>query len=76
MEDPDPGAAIVDGLKLAVAPEGSPEALKDTGELKPPVIVLVIVVAPLAPWFMLSDGGDAAMVNPPAGFTVSESVVV
>jgi hypothetical protein len=33
---PEPGAAIKAGLKLTVAPEGWPDAVKVIAELKPP----------------------------------------
>jgi MinD-like ATPase involved in chromosome partitioning or flagellar assembly len=49
VEEPEPGAAIDAGLKLAVAPAGKPEAESDTTELKLPDIVVVIVVAPEPP---------------------------
>ena len=45
-EVPDPGAGIVDGLKLTVVPDGIPDADKVMAPLKPPLIVLVIVDVP------------------------------
>jgi len=50
VELPLPGAAIEAGLKLAVTPEGSPDADKDTVELNPPRTVLETVVLPELPW--------------------------
>ena len=46
-----PFAAGVTGLveNAAVTPEGRPEALNVVAELKPPVLVTVIVLVPLAP---------------------------
>jgi len=49
VEEPPPGAEIDDGLKLAEAPLGRPDADSDTVELKPPPTVVVAVVEPLAP---------------------------
>lgn len=58
-ELPLPGAAIEVGLKLAVTPEGSPEADSEIAELNPPVGVREMVVLDEAPWFMLTDAGVA-----------------
>lgn len=46
-----PFAAGVTGLveNAAVTPLGKPEALRVVAELKPPVLVMVIVLAPLLP---------------------------
>lgn len=46
-----PFAAGVTGLveNAAVTPLGRPEALRVVAELKPPVLVIVIVLVPLAP---------------------------
>ena len=49
VELPLPGAAIELGLKLAVTPEGKPEADSDTAELKPPLTVVEIVLLPELP---------------------------
>jgi hypothetical protein len=49
VEDPDPGAPIEDGLKLAEAPEGRPEALSRIDALKPPETDVVMVLAPEDP---------------------------
>jgi len=38
---PDPGAPIEAGLKLKVTPVGTPLALKEIAELKPPETVVV-----------------------------------
>jgi len=50
VELPLPGAAIELELKLAVTPEGSPEADNETAELKPPLIVVEMVLLPELPW--------------------------
>ncbi len=47
VELPFPGAAMDAGLKLAVTPEGNPEAESDTAALKPPLTVVEIVLLPL-----------------------------
>ena len=47
FEDPVPGAAIVDGLKVTCTPAGTPIALRSIDELKPPEAVVVILTCPL-----------------------------
>ena len=49
-EVPEPGAAIVAGLKLPVTPDGTPVADKVTAESKPPETVVVTTAYPLWPW--------------------------
>ena len=56
-----PEGVTVCGLKLHVAPEGSPEQLNETVELKPLSGVIVIVVVALSPAATVSDEGEAAM---------------
>ena len=73
VEDPEPGAAIDPGLKPAVVPDGSPEAVKVIAELKPSKTAVVMVLVPLAPCATETDAGEAAMVNP---VTVSATVAV
>ena len=63
IEEPEPGAAMDAGLKLAVAPEGRPEALNAIAESKPPETAVVIVLAPSAPWSIVSEVGEAEMVK-------------
>ena len=58
-DDPEPGAAMDDGLKLAVAPEGRPLADNETAELKPPVTDVVIAEFPEPAAGILSDAGNA-----------------
>ena len=78
LEDPEPGAPIEDGLKLALAPEGRPEALSATAELKPPAMVLLTVVLPEDPWAIDSDDGAAEKVKlgvpPPLVVTETSSI--
>ena len=49
VELPLPGAAMEVGLKLAVTPDGKPEADSETAELKPPPVVMEIVLVAEAP---------------------------
>ena len=49
VELPLPGAAMEAGLKLAVTPDGKPEADNDMAELKPPLTVVETVLAPEPP---------------------------
>jgi hypothetical protein len=49
VELPFPGAAMELGLKLAVTPEGKPEAESETAELNPPLTVVEMVELPELP---------------------------
>jgi len=64
--------------KAAVTPLGNPLALSVVAELKPPLLVMVIVLVPLAPCVTLREAGDALTLKfgDAAAFTVSETVVV
>ena len=42
--EPEPGAAILEGLKVAEVPAGNPEAASEMLELKLPVVDVLIVV--------------------------------
>jgi hypothetical protein len=59
VEEPDPGAAIDVGVKLAVAPVGRPDADNEIAELKPFAIVVDIVEFSEPPCAIESDVGDA-----------------
>ena len=59
VELPLPGAAIDVGLKLAVTPDGNPEAVSETAELKPPLTLVVIVLVPELPCVIERLVGDA-----------------
>jgi hypothetical protein len=50
VELPLPGAAMLPGLKLAVTPEGRPEADNEIAELKPPLTEVEMVLVPELPW--------------------------
>lgn len=69
-ELPEPGAGILAGLKLTLAPDGTPDAESVIALLNPPLTVVVIVDVPWLPWAMLSDAGLAAMVKVPLPVTV------
>lgn len=75
-----PFAAGVTGLveNVAVTPVGKPLALSVVAELKPPVLVTVIVLVPLAPCVTVTEAGDALTLKfgVAAEFTVSATVVL
>ena len=58
-DDPAPGAPIEDGLKLAIAPAGKPDADKAIEELKPPEVVVVIIEEPEFPCEIVRADGEA-----------------
>jgi hypothetical protein len=55
------------GLNVAVTPLGNPPALRATELVKPPVRVIVIVLAPLEPRFMVRFEGEADNVKSGGG---------
>ena len=63
VDDPEPGAAIDEGLKLTVTPEGCPLADNPTAELNPPLTVVEIVELPLLPCTTETDAGDEKIAN-------------
>jgi len=75
---PEPGAAIEVVLKLAVTPEGMPDAERETAESKPPAMAEVMVVEPELFWSTVSELGEGLRVKlAPAGdVTVRLKVVV
>ncbi|HKV38477.1 MAG TPA: hypothetical protein VJX67_04625, partial [Blastocatellia bacterium] len=77
-DDPEPGAAIDAGLNPALTPEGSPDAVKETGELKPPDMDVEIVELPDEPCTTESEVGDADIEKSgvAAGVTVKATLVV
>jgi hypothetical protein len=75
-----PFATGVTGLveNAAVTPLGNPVADNVVAALKLPVLVMVIVLVPLAPWVTVTEAGEAAMVKfgVAVELTVRASVVV
>ena len=63
VELPLPGAAIEAGLKVAVTPEGNPDADNDTAELNPPLTVVEIVLLPELPCTTERLAGEAVMLK-------------
>ena len=61
VDEPAPGAPIDEGVKLAVAPTGKPEAEREIDELKFPESVVVIVDVPDPLWAIVKAVGDAAI---------------
>lgn len=59
VEVPDPGAAMVLGLKLTVVPDGAPEAERLIELLNPPLTVVEIVDVPWFPGATVIEVGDA-----------------
>jgi hypothetical protein len=76
VELPLPGAAIEVGLKLAVTPEGSPEADSATAALKPPLTVVEIVLLPEAPCATEMLAGDALTAKSGVAAVVTFRVIV
>src|SRR5262245_26494106 len=71
VEEPEPGAAIDAGLKLALAPEGSPETNSETAELKLPLMVVETPVVCELPCGMLKALLDAAIVKSLVGLKIT-----
>src|SRR5262245_24485892 len=67
---------VLVGLNEAVTPLGNPEALRVTLPLKPFCGETVMVLAPVAPWRIVSVAGCAESVNVGTGFTVTDTVVL
>jgi hypothetical protein len=73
VEEPEPGAAIEVGVKLAVTPEGNPVADKETAELKPPDTLVLILVLPELPWTTDKLLGEAATEKSEVGLKMISS---
>lgn len=76
VEVPEPGAEMVEGLKLTVTPEGWPVAVKATAALKPPDMVVVTVVEALLPRLTLTEVGEVETAKLGGTFTVRLMFVV
>jgi hypothetical protein len=63
VEVPEPGAGIAFGLKLTVAPVGTPEVDRFTVLLKPPMAVVVIVDVSWLLCPTLRDTGEAEILK-------------
>ena len=75
VEDPVPVMDV--GLKLTVTREPLTVPLRLTGELNPPLTVLVMVTFPVLPGETLRDDGDVAKLKPELVLvTVTFTVVV
>lgn len=62
-DEPEPGAAMVLGLKVTLVPDGTPEAVNATELLKPPATEVVIVEVPWFPCATISDDGAVETVK-------------
>src|SRR5437016_12503711 len=76
VELPLPGAAIEVGLKLAVTPEGRPEADSEIAELKPPLTEVEIVLLPELPWVTDKLVGEALRLKLGVAVAVMVSAMV
>lgn len=78
VELPFPGAAMLPGLKLAVTPEGRPEADNEIAELNPPLTEVVIVLVADPPCATDTLVGEALTLKlgVAVAVIVSEMVVV
>jgi len=82
VDVPEPGAAIVVGVKVTTTSDGIPDAVKVMAESNPLATVVVIVELPLVPQFRLSEAGDAlreklpVLGGPVLVVTVKETLVV
>jgi hypothetical protein len=78
VEVPLPGAAMDEGLKLAVTPAGRPDAERATAELKPPLTVVETDELPEVPCVTERLAGEAVIVKlgEAAALTVRVTVVV
>jgi hypothetical protein len=71
-----PVPVIEVGLKETVTPVGWPFAVSATAELKPPLVVLVMVEVPVLPSVTETAEGEAERVKPAADVTVRVTLVV
>ncbi len=77
VEEPDPGAAMLLGVKVTVCWLPCPDAVKVIAELNPPAMVVEIVEVPELPRATVIAVGEALTVKlGEVPVTVSETVVV
>lgn len=76
FDEPEP--VTLPGLKVALAPAGSPVALKVTTPLNPPTAAMVAVYWVLPPCTTVCEDGEAEMVKSVVvfGFTTSVTFVL
>lgn len=65
VELPEPGAAMVLGLKLTVVPAGTPEAERLMELLKLPLTAVVMLKVPWLPCAKVAEPGEAERVKLP-----------
>jgi hypothetical protein len=72
VEDPDPGAAMLVGLKAAVTPVGRPLADNEIAELKPPAIAAVTMDCPDPPGATVTAVGlsESEKLEPPDAMVI------
>jgi hypothetical protein len=75
-EVPAPGAAMDDGLKVTVTPEGKLVAESETAALNDPAMVVVTLVVPLLPLLTVTAFGEAETAKLGGTVTVRLTVVV
>ena len=73
---PDPGDLILVGEKFAVSPDGCPDTVTFTADLKVEVIVVVAVTVALLPTRIVAELADMANVNVAGTVTTRLTVAV
>ena len=63
VDEPEPGAGIEVGLRLAVTPLGAPETESASAALNPPETLVLMVELPLCPCTMDTEEGEADTVK-------------
>jgi hypothetical protein len=78
VDEPEPGATMLDGLNVALTPKGMPLATSEIELLKPPEIDVVMVEVPELPGDTVTEPGlaDTVKLGEPPLLTVSVTLVV
>ena len=76
VDVPAPGALMVEGVKLAVTPEGRLDADNATAALKPPAAVVLTVEVPLLPLVTDTEVGETETAKLGVVVTVRLTVAV
>ena len=76
VDDPEPGAGMLAGLKLAVTPEGKPLADRAIAESNPPEMAAVIEEVPELPGATVSEAGLAESAKPGVPLEVTVRVML